>query len=283
VTGGATQINLLVGQMIASAQDGAIALLNYADRINQLPLGVIGIAIGVVLLPELSRALKAGKAEEAAHLQNRSLEFALGITVPATVGLMVMPTPIINILYERGAFTPETTAMTASALAAFASGLPAYVMIKVFQPAYFAREDMKTPMRFALVQVVINIALSLALFPYFGHVAIALSTSVSAWVNAFLLAMALWRGDRFRLAAATVSNLGKILLAAAVMGLIVWFSLRIGAGSIGHDLFVVRAAATILVIAAAAAAYFAIVILTGALDGRRLVQVLLRRRPTGSA
>src|SRR5690606_35300842 len=96
LTGGVTQINLLVGQIIASAQDGAIALLNYADRINQLPLGVIGIAVGVVLLPELSRALKAGDVEDALHLQNRSLEFALGITLPAAVGLMVMPEPIVN-------------------------------------------------------------------------------------------------------------------------------------------------------------------------------------------
>src|SRR5690606_4048031 len=103
------------GQIIASAQDGAIALLNYADRINQLPLGVIGVAVGVVLLPELSRALKANQHDEVTHLQNRSLEFAMGITLPAAIGLMVMPEPIVSLLYQRGAFTAETTAMPAAA------------------------------------------------------------------------------------------------------------------------------------------------------------------------
>lgn len=274
VTGGATQINLLVGQIIASAQDGAIALLNYADRINQLPLGVIGIAVGVVLLPELSRALKAGDAAEAAHLQNRSLEFALGLTVPAAVGLIVMPGLIVNLLYERGAFTAETTALTASALAAFATGLPAYVMIKVFQPSFFAREDMRTPMRFAVVQVVINIVLSLLLFPYFGHVAIALSTSASAWVNVLLLAMTLWRNGDFRPAAATMKNVGIIVAAALIMGLLVWMLLGMATPWTGHRLFAVRASATVALVVAAAAVYFAIVLLSGALDRKRLAQAV---------
>jgi hypothetical protein len=119
VTGGITQINLLVGQIIASGQAGAIAVINYADRLNQLPLGVIGIAIGVVLLPELSRALRAGDAREAQHLQNRSLEFGLAITVPAAVGLALLPEPIIALVFERGAFTRETTLLTSSVLAAF--------------------------------------------------------------------------------------------------------------------------------------------------------------------
>ena len=189
LTGGVTQINLLVGQMIASGQDGAIALLNYADRVNQLPLGVIGVAIGVVLLPELSRSLKAKNDADADHLMNRSVEFALGLTLPAAVALTVMPAPIINILYERGAFTSETTQLAAQALAAFAVGLPAYVLIKVFSPGFFAREDMKTPFWFSAIAVVINIGFSLVLFESYGHVAIAMATSISAWVNLILLAV----------------------------------------------------------------------------------------------
>lgn len=122
LTGGIMQINLLVGQIIASQQDKAISFLNFADRINQLPLGVIGIAVGVVLLPELARALKAGDTKDAQHLQNRSLEFALGLTVPAAVGLIVMPAAIVSLLFERGAFTPEDTQMTALALAAICHG-----------------------------------------------------------------------------------------------------------------------------------------------------------------
>ncbi|MDP2732330.1 MAG: murein biosynthesis integral membrane protein MurJ, partial [Hoeflea sp.] len=122
ITGGITQINLLVGQIIASAEAGAIAIINYADRLNQLPLGVIGIAIGVVLLPELSRALKAGDIKEAQYLQNRSLEFGLAITIPAAAGLALLPAPIIALVFERGAFTRETTLVTASVLAAFSVG-----------------------------------------------------------------------------------------------------------------------------------------------------------------
>ncbi len=278
VTGGVTQINLMVGQIIASAQDGAIALLNYADRINQLPLGVIGIAVGVVLLPELSRALKGGDEKEALHLQNRSLEFALGITLPAAVGLMVMPEPIVNLLYERGAFTETTTQLTAAALAAFASGLPAYVAIKVFQPAYFAREDMKTPMRFAITQMVINMALSLALFPLWGHIAIALATSISAWVNVILLASTLWWRGNYRPSAAAMARIGKLAVAATAMGLIVWLLLQMGDNWLENDRFMLRALATFLIITLGAAAYFSMVFLSGAFDRDQLLRLIRRRR-----
>ncbi len=278
LTGGATQINLLVGQIIASAEDGAIALLNYADRINQLPLGVIGIAVGVVLLPELSRALKADDTAEAIHLQNRSAEFALGITVPAAVGLMVMPAPIVNILYERGAFTAETTTMTATALAAFASGLPAYVMIKVFQASYFAREDMKTPMWFAMVQVVANIALSLALFPVYGYVAIAAATSISAWLNVALLAVVLIARGDFRPGKSTWRNFAIIAFAATVMGGLIWIGLLFTGPVTGHDYLVVRILAVFAMIAAASAVYLAIALCLGAIDRQQLMTLLRRRK-----
>lgn len=278
LTGGATQINLLIGQMIASWQEGAISSLNFADRINQLPLGVIGVAVGVVLLPELARALKAGNATETAHLQNRSTEFALGITVPAAVGLMVMPSPIVNVLYERGAFTAEMTSLTAVALAAFASGLPAYVLIKVFQASYFAREDMKSPMWFALVQVGANIALSLALFPVYGHVAIAVATSVSAWMNAVLLIAVLWyRGD-FRPAASTLRNVALICVAAFAMGMAIWLLLQPFSPWLGSDIYVVRLMSVAILIAAGAAIYFAIVIASGAVDRHQLVSAMRGRR-----
>ena len=142
-------------------------------------------------------------------MQNRSLEFALALTLPSAVAFLAMPGPLVNILYERGAFTPETTALTASALAAFASGLPAYVLIKVVQPAYFAREDMKTPMWFSFAAVAANIALSLMLFGRFGHVAIALATSLSSWLNFILLAGVLWwRGD-FRPSSSSASSTSR--------------------------------------------------------------------------
>lgn len=277
LTGGVTQINLLVGQIIASAQDGAIALLNYADRINQLPLGVIGIAIGVVLLPELSRALKAEDEEEVAHLQNRSLEFALGLTVPAAVGFMIIPGLIISLVYERGAFTAETTDLAAAALAAFAVGLPAYVLIKVFSPAFFAREDMKTPFWFSAIAVAINIAGSLLMFPYIGHVGIAVATSISAWANTILLAAALWYRASFRPSAATLHRVLMIVVASAVMGGLLWIGDIWLSDWLRSGFLMIRLISLLALIATSAVFYFAIVIATGAVD-RDQIAGLVRRR-----
>ena len=127
---------------------------------------MVGIAIGVVLLPELSRALKASYQREAMHSQNRALEFAMFLTLPAATALAIISVVVVRVLYERGAFGPETTETTARALAVFALGLPAFVMIKVFTPGYFTREDTKTPMLFAGISVAVNIAMALTLFPH---------------------------------------------------------------------------------------------------------------------
>lgn len=278
LTGGVTQINLLIGQIIASWQAGGIALLNYADRINQLPLGVIGIAIGVVLLPELARSLKAGNDEDAQHLQNRSLEFALGLSLPAAIGLMMLPGPIVNIIYERGAFTAETTAMTAAALAAFATGLPAYVLIKVFSPAFFARLDMKTPMWFSVVAVVVNIAASLIMFPILGHVGIALATSISAWINFALLAGTLWMRNDFRPSATTLRRVTMIVLASIAMAALIWGLQTVLAGWLGSGALLMRLAGVGIIIGAGAALYFVLTIATGAVDRTQLKQLLRRRR-----
>lgn len=278
LTGGVTQINLLVGQIIASAQDGAIALLNYADRINQLPLGIIGIAVGVVLLPELARALKADDHEDAQHLQNRSLEFALVLTLPAAVGFILFAGPLVNIVYERGAFTAETTAMTAAALAAFATGLPAYVLIKVFSPAYFARLDMKSPMWFSIVAVVVNIVASLALFGAYGHVGIAAATSIAAWINFALLAGVLWQRGDFRPSPETLRRVMMVVLASAVMGAVVLGLDVILADWVASPSLSVRLIAVFTIIGVAAAVYFAVLIATNAVDRGELAGAFRRRR-----
>ena len=278
LTGGIIQINLLVGRIIASAQDGAFSLLNFADRVNQLPLGVIGAAVGVVLLPELARSLRAGNTEEVQHLQNRSLEFALALTLPAAVGLMLLPGPIVNVLYERGEFTALDTTMTAVALAAFAAGLPAYVLIKVFQPGFFAREDMRTPMWFALVTVVVNIGISLALFPLYGHVAIAAASSVSAWLNFLLLAGTLWRRSDFRPSATTLRRVLLLLLASLLMGAMIWALGDVVEPWLAHPLIGVRILGVAAVIVGAAVVYFGIAIASGAIDRREIAGLLRRRR-----
>lgn len=195
ITGGVTQINQIIGQAIASTKEGAIAALQYADRIYQLPLGVVGVAVGVVLLPELSRALKGGHMKEAAGIQNRSLEFVLFLTLPAAAGLWVLSEPIIRVLYERGAFSTENTAVVASILAIYGIGLPGFVMIKALQPGFYAREDTRTPMRFTIMSVIVNSALAITLFPILAEQGIATAEAAAGWINAtFLFSTLLWRG-----------------------------------------------------------------------------------------
>ena len=269
LTGGVTQINLVVGQIIASGQDGAIALINYADRIFQLPLGIIGIAIGVVLLPELSRALKAEDAREAISLQNRSLEFALLLTLPAAAGLIVIPEPIVAVLFERGAFTPETTARAADILRAFAWGLPAFVLVKVFQPAFYAREDMRLPLYATFANVVVNVVVSLILFPRLGPAGIGIATSAAGWLNAAILyGAATWRG-LFVPDPRTVRATFAMIAGALLMGAALWYAhgmvAHLFAASFWTELLLVG-----LLVGAGAALHFATVIVAGGIRPREI-------------
>jgi len=217
---GIQQINLVVGTVIASGQDGALSYLYYSDRIYQLPLGMIGIAFGVVLLPDITRKLRSGDEAGATGSITRGMDFAMLLTLPAAIAMVVIPAPIISTIFERGEFDAEGTRQTAAALAGFALGLPGYVLIKVLQPGYFAREDTKRPMQMAGITVLVNVVLSLALFPFFGHVGIAIATAVSAWVNVALLVIGLrgfWRPDTD-----TLRRLPKMLFAALLMGATLW-------------------------------------------------------------
>ena len=165
IAGGITQVNIFVGTIIASSADSAIAYLYYADRLYQLPLGIIGIAIGTVLLPELSRHLKGGRDKEADASQNQALLISMLLSMPAATALIALAQPIVAVLFQRGAFTATDTYETAQTMIWFSAGLPAYVLIRVLQPGFFAREDTRTPTIFAGISVVINIAISLLLFP----------------------------------------------------------------------------------------------------------------------
>lgn len=224
ISGGITQINIVIGTIIASLQAGAVSYLYYADRLYQLPLGIIGVAVGVVLLPDLSRKLRNGDGAAAHDSQNRSIEFALLFTIPAAVALVIAAEPIIGVLFERGAFSASDTRATAAALAAFAIGLPSFVLIKVFQPAFFAREDTRTPMWFAAINLVVNAIGSLVLFFLFQrlgwmpHVGIAIATTIAGWINAGLLIVTLIRTGNYQADRRLVRNTWLILLASVVMG-----------------------------------------------------------------
>ena len=219
IAGGITQINILIGTVIATLQAGAVSYLYYADRIYQLPLGVVGVAIGIVLLPDLSRRLRAGKDEEASQIQNRALELSMLLTIPAAVALMVIPVPIVTVLFEHGAFQAKDIAPTAWPLMAFAAGLPGFVLIKIFSPGFFAREDTRTPMIFAAVSVAINIVGSLGLYFVIGPTGIAVATSLAGWINAGLLGLVLYQRGQFHPDYGLLSRLPKIILSSLIMGL----------------------------------------------------------------
>ncbi len=223
LAGGVVQVNLLVGRQVSSFFEGAVAWLAYADRLYQLPLGVVGIAIGVVLLPDLSRRLGNGDTEGGRWSFNRAMEFSLALTIPAAVALMVIAVPIVSVLFERGAFGPADTAATALAVAVYGLGLPAFVLQKVLQPLFFARHDTRRPFNYALVAMVVNAALAIGLAPLIGYIAAALATTVAGWVMAWQL----WRGSR-PLGAAVQSDarlrarLWRIVVASGVMGAALW-------------------------------------------------------------
>ncbi|MBH0238626.1 murein biosynthesis integral membrane protein MurJ [Methylobrevis albus] len=278
LAGGITQVNIVIGTAIASMQESAVSYLAYADRLYQLPLGVVGVAIGVVLLPDISRQLRSATPETASTSMNRALEFATALTLPAAVALAVIPTEIIHVLFERGAFTAEDTAATAAALAGFAIGLPAFVLIKVLSPGFFAREDTKTPMIYSGVSIAVNIVASLALFPVFAHVGIAIATSLSGWVNAGLLAGGLWRRGWFRLDGTALRRLPLLTLAAALMGAVLSLGAWRLAGWIGSPDLELSVASLGALCLGAGLVYAVVVHVTGVVDARRFLGLLRRRR-----
>ena len=242
IAGGVTQINIAVGQIIASMQEGANALLYFADRLYQLPLGVIGIAIGVVLLPSLTRQLRAGETAAYQHSLNRALEFSLVLTLPAAVALAVVPHEIVSVLFQRVRFDAAAVDGTAAALMAFSFGLPAFVLNKVFSPGYFAREDTKTPMKFAAIGMVVNVCLSLALFPWLQHVGIALATTLAGWVNTLLLIVVLWKRGHFAPDFTLLRRLALVFAASLLMGAAVHFAALYLAPYLAHGWLLIRVA-----------------------------------------
>ena len=221
LAGGVVQVNLLVGRQVASFFEGSIQYLNLADRLYQLPLGVVAIAIGVVLLPDLSRRLAAHDDKGGRDAMNRAAEFALLLTLPAAVALIVIPGPLVSVLFQRGRFTPEDAQATALVVAIYGLGLPAFVMQKVLQPLYFAREDTRTPFHYALVAMVVNATLAIGLAPFIGYLAAAIATTIAGWIMVWLLHRgARTMGETARFDARFIDRAKRIALAALGMGLV---------------------------------------------------------------
>ncbi len=275
LAGGVVQINMLVGRQVASFTEGAVAWLSYADRLYQLPLGVVGIAIGTVLLPELSRRLRAGDGEGGREAFNRGAEFALMMTLPAAVALVVIAVPLCQVLYQRGAFSAEDTQATALTLAIYGAGLPAFVLHKVLQPLFYAREDSRSPFIYALVSMAVNGGLAVGLMPLIGFSAAAWATTLSGWA----MVAQLWWGSRRMGAEAEFdarfrARLPRIVLASGVMGAVLW-----GAALGLHDalgLHLWRYLALLALCLVGIIAYFGAAVLLGAFRLSDLRQ--LRRR-----
>ena len=276
---GAVQFNLLISTTLAARflPQGSVSYLYYADRLNQLPLGLIGIGIGTAILPMLSRQIGGGDDAAATVTQNRAIELSLLLTLPATAALMVSAVPIIRALLQHGAFTGYDTAATAAALSAFSLGLPAYVLIKVLTPGFYARADTRTPVRIALVAMLVNLVLNLALVWPMAHVGLALSTAVSAWVNVALLYRSLHRRGHFaadaRLKARTLKLAGATaVMAALLLALNPLVDAYTGGAVLG------RVVALGLLMALGAAAYLAAVFLLRAYSIAELKAQFVRRR-----
>lgn len=221
---GVMQINLVVGQLVASQYENAVSWLFAADRLYQLPLGVVGIAVGVVLLPELSRRLQAGDDAGAKSALSRAAEISLALTIPSAIALIVIPLTLVSVLFERGASGTDDSAAIATAVMIYGLGLPAFVLQKIVQPLYFARSDTKRPFYFAVVAMIVNAGLAIGLAPWAGWLAPAIAATVAGWAMYALLAIgARGFGDTARVDARCRTRIWRILAASLVMGAVLWF------------------------------------------------------------
>ena len=279
---GASQINLAVSTSLAGylLAAGSISAINYADRLNQLPLGMIGIGLGTVLLPTVSRLLSSGREAEAMETQNRGLELALFLTLPATAAFIFASEPLVRGIFQHGAFKPTDTIRVAWALSAFSLGLPSYELVMVLTPGFYARSDTRTPVRYAIISVAVNIVLNVALIPTIGINGPPLATAISSSVNVAMLYLTLRKRGHFAPDAQLRRRIPRLLLAALMMGGVL-FLLGAYADPYLTRGFLIRVTALAVLCSGGAIVYFGACFVTGAfaLDD---VKLLLRRRAGGA-
>ena len=280
---GAIQFNLLISTALAARflPEGSVSWLYYADRLNQLPLGLIGIAIGTAILPALSRQIAGADSKAASDTQNRAVELALFFAMPATVALIVSAIPIVHGIFEHGAFTPADTQGTAAVLMAFSAGVPAYVLIKVLTPGFYARSDTKTPLRLALWSMLVNLVGNLILIWPLAHIGVGVATAISAWVNVALMWFTLRQRGHIAVDARLKQKAWRIILAAVLMGVALYFGNELIEGQLGLGLWR-RIAVLSMLVSAGSAVYALAILLFGAYRISEL-KSLFRRQATAPA
>ena len=280
---GAVQVNLAISTALAGGllDPGSISYIYYADRLNQLPLGLIGIGLGTILLPTVSRQLSQKRDSEAMDTQNRGVELALFLTLPATIAFVIASEPIIRGLFQHGHFSAIDSVRCSWALSAFSIGLPSYVLVKVLTPGYYARHDTRTPVRYAIWSVGVNLIGNLILIPLlgrfgYGHVGPPLATAVASTVNVWMLYHTLRKRGHFHSDRQLRRRVPRLALAALIMGAsLFWLTPAVDPYLTGS--IVRRGIGLIVLVGAGAAVYAAACFLTGAfvLDD---VKLLMKRR-----
>ncbi|WP_114954912.1 murein biosynthesis integral membrane protein MurJ [Sphingosinicella terrae] len=274
---GVYQINQLVQlYFVTSLPEGSLAYLAYADRLNQLPLGVIGIALGTAILPGLSRFVGGGDRAGADRLQSSAIELAMLLTLPAAAALAVCAGPFVTAFFQGGRFDAADSAITASVIVALVAGLPAYVMIKVLTPAFFARKDTRTPVVGALVGLIFFAGFNILFVDRYGIVGLAASSAIGAWLNTLFLYIVLVRRGLYRMDSTLVGQLLRQALAAGAMVAVLLLLRPALQGWYGGSI-VERAASVAALVLAGAVAYFGVAALDGAVDRTRL-QLLMKRK-----
>lgn len=272
------QLLIVAGAVVASSSPSAVSWLYFANRLIELPLGIVGVAMGTVLIPELTRAVQGGDRTAIAHAESRGLELSVGLALPATLGLMVLSQPIARLLFEHGAFTADDTAATARALMWLALALPAHVLVKALSPAFFAREDTLTPLLAVAKGVALGIALAFLFGHWFGVDGIAAAIALGAWSTAFSL---IRRGAEifgFSIDAAARRRLPRIVMAALAMGALLWLATRLmPLAASAHGL--VQAVMLLIAIAAGMAIYGLFLRLFGVTGWREAVDAFRRPAP----
>ncbi|MBV7258201.1 murein biosynthesis integral membrane protein MurJ [Erythrobacter crassostreae] len=277
IGGGAYQINTLVQlYFLNQLEDGSVSYMNYADRLNQLPLGIIGIALATAILPSLSKSVGGDDKQGADRIQSDAIELAMLLTIPAAVALAICATPFVTMIFQGGRFEMADAATTGNVLAALVLGLPAYVLVKVLVPNFYARADTKTPVIAAFISLAVFIGFNFALLGRFGILGVAYASVIGAWINVTFLLIVLAHRNFYRVPGALVLRIARQVVAAAAMGIALYYTRDMLTGWFAAGLFA-RLGALLALVSAAAIVYFGVAFAVGAIDRKRITALTKKK------